>query len=247
MFKFLSKIIQLTILVAVLAILFRNYVAKAGLEFWLHAQLGTPVSVQEAQVDLTKTWVLFRGIRFENPPDFPDPFLASVPKLFIQLDLHLLGEKRLRFRSVEITLDELQVIRDVDGKMNLLSLNVFQTPRTETKSFPSSLGERAQTGAPKVEIDRLVLNMGKVKYIDLAGAQPKQIAMNMDIHDAVYRNIAGSEDVVKIIVWEIMKRLGFSGLSSILEGVQGKLAENANAGSGGLLSKIVSAIKEKTQ
>ena len=209
--KTIFGFLKLCFLVLVLALIFHNFTAKWLLTAALRWSLGVPVEVEEAHVDLLATQVLFSGIRLGNPEGFPKGVLADIPKLFIDAEISSLWERRLHLETVEINIRELHILRGVDGRINLLALKVFKFPE-----------ERASHGAgsgPRFDfyVRQLVLTLGRGTYKDLSRPASVEKSVGLRVDHAVYRNIESMGDMMQIIVWETLKRMGIAQIGQALD------------------------------
>jgi hypothetical protein len=87
--------------------------------------------------------------------------------------------------------------------------------------------------------------MGKATYLDLGMGQTDERAFNLRIQRAIYRNVNGAGDAIRIVIWETLKRVGLSSVTQMLGEMNPDL--KAAMGEGTLLEKTVSILKEKFQ
>jgi hypothetical protein len=236
MFKLLGRIIQLCLLILILAVIFHRWTAKVLLASCLRWTLGVPVTIQDVRIDFLETQVLFQGIEIGNPPYFPEETLAKIPKIFIDFDLSSFLKDRIHFDTIEMDFEELRVIRRQDGEMNLVALKNLKQAR---KQEPQTR-QRIEQKPFHLEVGQLVLTLGRATYTDFSGPSPMEKSFNLRMDHAVYRNVDGFADIVQIIAWETLKRMGISGVSGILEDLKPDLG-----GAEGFLERAIAAVKEK--
>ena len=234
--KLIGRLIKLGILILVLLLVFHNFTAKTILTLALRLGLGVPTKIESARIDFLNTWCLFRGIEVRNPYGFPDGLLARIPKIFVDLEISSLWEGRLHFSAIEIDFDELRVVRLADGRVNLLTLT-DQDATGRRRESPSAK-------PPQFQIDEFVLSLGRATYMDLTGPVPIVKNYNLNIREAVYRDINGAEDIVKIISWQTLKRMGLGQVMGAVDQI-GKELGLSGSGPGAFFEKAVAAIKEK--
>jgi hypothetical protein len=243
MFKLIGKTIRFAIFLLILAVIFHNWTAKTLLAVGLQAVLGAPCKVEEVKVDFVNTQILFQGIQIGNPFGFPSGELAVVPKIFVDLDPRPLLQGVIRFETIELDLKELRVVRNRDGKLNLLSLKALAEPQAQTSTSNQKSGKTPLGSSQRIQIDQLILSIGAATFTDLTGSVPVQHSFNLRMNHEVYRNVNGPADVVKIIVWEVLRRIGIGGLENVMGQIRGDLS--GSLGTENLLAKAVSAIREK--
>ncbi len=236
--KLIGRLFNLCVLILVLALVFHNFAAKTVLTLALRLGLGVPARIESAQVDFLNTWCLFRGIEIRNPYGFPDGLLARIPKIFIDVEISSLWEGRLHFSTVEVDLDELRVVRLPDGRVNLLTITERQPARSGGEK------SRPYNAPPRFQIDEFDLSLGRATYMDLTGPSPVIKNYNLNIRNAVYRNISGANDVAKIISWETLKRMGLGQITGAVDQI-GRELGLSGTGPDSFFGKAVTAIKEK--
>ena len=230
MFKWIGRIFQLGILLLILILVFHRVTFKWISAIGLGLALGAPVTIEDMRVDIRNTQAMWKGIKIGNPAgDFAGKTLADIPKIFLDFEISSLWEGRFHFETVEADIQELYITRMPDGRVNLISLKPLQKRESQ-----EGAGRPTAGGPLSFQIDQLILTLGKVISTDMTGPQPVVKSASLHIDHAVYRNVNGLEDIVKIISWETLKRAGMGQLKGVLDRVGGPWG----AGAGGLLEKI---------
>lgn len=151
--KLIFNLIKLSILALVLALIFHNWTVKQALRLVLSYQLGAPVEIDRARIDLFKAEVEFKDILIHQPEAFNSrEILADIPQIFVDFDWPAIWEGRLHLQAVELNVNELNLIRNPDGRLNLLSFKVFQQAGKKGGEKP-----RREDKTPQVKLDRVIL------------------------------------------------------------------------------------------
>lgn len=230
MFKWIGRIFQLGILLLILILVFHRVTFKWISAVGLGLALGAPVTIEDMRVDFRNTHATWKGIRIGNPSGgFAGKTLANIPKIFLDFEISSLWEGRVHFETIEANIRELYVTRMPDGRVNLLSLKPLQQKESQDEAQSESAGEPF-----RFQIDQLVLTLGKVISTDMTGPQPVVRSTSLRLDRAVYPNVNGLEDVVKIISWETLKRTGIGQLKGMLDRVSGSWGQ----GGGGILERF---------
>ena len=170
------------------------------------------------------------------PPQFPEGTFANIPKIYIDWEWASLLERRFHAETFEIDCSELRLIRDHAGRFNLLSLRALKNP---PPAPPPSSGESRPV---RFHIDNFILTLGSATYTDLSGEAPVQKSYNLRLDHSVYRNVDSAYDVVWIIGWEALKRMGVGGMDQMMGAFSGA---SSASGAQGLIGSAISAIKAK--
>jgi hypothetical protein len=218
MFKALFGLIKLCLLAVVLALVFHNYTSRLALSSFLKITLGVPVSIESAQVDLLASKAFFRNIVIHNPEDFPEGYVAKIPYLLLDLDFAAFSDGRLHFEKIEVDVGDFQIQRAADGRVNWLHLKIIQ--EAHQKIEPPEFGKKG------AEVDHFVVTLRKGTYRDFAkGGPPRVLVLEMESQD--YLNVHTLGDMVNIVSWEAMKRMGLEKLGA---GVLDQIREDLDGG-----------------
>ncbi len=235
--KLIWKLFKLAVFIVILAAVFYNLSAKYLLTWFLSSTLGVPAKIESARFDLANTQVKFEGIELRNPAGFPDGILVNIPEIFIDFEISSLWEGRLHLQTVEIDCRDIRVVRDVDGRINWLSLKVLKSAPPKSEARPRKTVQKPV----RFYIDRLVLSLGFATYVDVAGPNQVQRSFNLHIDHAVYRNVDSYPGIIKIITWEIMKQMGVGKLTEAFKRLEGEYNPK------GWFAQTVASLKSKFQ
>lgn len=215
MFKALFSLIKLLVFITVLAIIFHNYAARKALGFYLQSSLGVPVEIQSAQVDLLGSKAFFRNVLIKNPAGFPEGHIAKIPYLMADLDFAAFSDGKLHFEKIEVDLGDFQILRKSNGQVNWLNLKVVQNVQ-KNQNQPQKRGAK---------IDHFVVTLRKGTYRDLSKpGPPGTLILEMESQD--YVNVHTLDDMVMVISWEAMKRMGLEKLGAgILDQIRSDLED----------------------
>ncbi|MBI3306698.1 MAG: hypothetical protein HYZ84_02670 [Candidatus Omnitrophica bacterium] len=212
--KLIFRLIQLFFLIIILSLIFHDTAAKIFLTGFLGWNLGVPVQIEKTKVNLLDTDIEVRGLRLGNPSNFPEGTLVYIPVIFVDFEAWDLLKGRIHFETVEIDCEDIRIVRNEAGQVNWLSLRAFKA----RKSKPVSKNAPAYGGPPPAfQIDQLVLSLGTASYVDLYSQEPLQKSLSLNMKHAIFSNVRSFQDVVGIVVWETMKRVGLSQMAEAFE------------------------------
>lgn len=228
----IKAVLFLTVLFIGLSISSKFILAKA-----LEAAIGAPVKISRVHFDLFSSQVGIYGLEIKNPKGFQEPTLASLPELFIQVNLFSFFQNRVHIREIHLNLDEITVEKNPSGAINLTELRAVKKPQAQpagetAPGAPPSPEKKAPTQKvrpPSVQIDRVVLSLGRARYVDRGGVDPVTRTFPLEIKNATLRNITDPAEITQQIVIKTLQRAGLSVLTQNLQqyGIQWD-AEAAN-------------------
>lgn len=241
--KLFSSLFKLCLLLAILAVIFRDFTCRFAFSFGLSWALGVPVKVNSARVGLMDTELELSGIDIKNPSDFGGGPLAKIDNLYLDFEISSLWEGKIHFETVELHLSEIHVTQLERGRWNILELKPMEAS-SESKSNRSREREDKASRSPLVfVVDRLILTIDQATYSDLSSGVAKVKVIPINIRKAQYQGIQSTNDILKIVVWETLKRMGVSGLSGILHQIEGDLGFSGVESVQGFFEKTLAAVR----
>jgi len=216
------KIMAVILVIAVLIAGFfvgRNLILKTILENAVRAISGLTLFVESIEVGVFKNYIRVKNLVLFNPPAFSDRIMFAIGLLYIEYDAKSLFSNRIRLKRMDLYLEELTVVKDIKGVVNLNSLNVIKSEKT---------GHGARM--PAIGIDKLHLKAGKVLYKDYThGSSPKVTEFIVDL-DERYENIGDPYALGCLIVSRSLYKTAVSRLAGFdMSLVQDKIANMASA------------------
>lgn len=239
--KLIWGLIKFFIFLIILAFVLKNFAMKWIASGVLGSQLGTKVKVGDVRMDLVNTQVKFEDLRIQNPMEFPDGTLASIPKLFIDWKPSALLKGKIGFHTIELNIEEMSIMNIRGSGLNLYALKIFRKDAEQDKTSRRT-ESREKPGIPNFQIDQLVLTLGKATFTDLTGTNPVQKSAQLGVDHAVYRNVEGLGGIAGIVAWESLKRMGLGGFLDALRGFG--FQENAMESVGQFFGDLMNRVKE---
>jgi hypothetical protein len=168
---------------------------------------GAPTKISSFSISFLKQYVDIKGFRMYNPPGFPKEILVDIPEIRVDLDVHALLKKKLHLKKVILDLNEVTVIRNKEGKLNVDSLKVAQAGE---KKGPAK-AEKPTEQMP-LQIDELYLNLGRVISKDYSKGEPPKIeAYELNLKNKTFKNITSAQQLVTLILSESLKGTAITG------------------------------------
>jgi uncharacterized protein YhdP len=181
-------IASLLLVLAVLALCFRDTFFRLAAQQAIHSSTGMRVEIAKLKTGLRQPAIEMHGVKLYNYADFGSSLMLDVPDLTVEFDQQLVAEGKLRFKLLRLNLAELHVIRDAAGRWNLEKVEKEMTERN---------GARVKRGEPKLEfagIDEMHLTIGRVTFRDSQKpAKSKEILVGM--RDELVTGLKTDEDL----------------------------------------------------
>lgn len=207
------KTIVLVVVVLVVLSVAKNTIAQSVLSGTLSKVAHVPVQIGSMNVGLLSSKIDIKRLKVYNPSGFPDRLMIDVPQIFIHFDPPALFKGQAHFKEVKLDLQEMTVVRNKDGKLNVDSVKPTEKEKSEAKE---KAAPEPGKSAPKLMIDKLSLSIGRVVYKDYsAGGEPAVQTFDINIKDREYTNIDNPATVVSLLMFEALTRTTLSSLANL--------------------------------
>ena len=188
MVRWLLAMLALLLAVIVVAIVFKNPLLKTVTCWNIQRNTGLPTRIGTVDLDLAGSRLRITSFRIYNSPSFGNSVLVDIPEIYFVLDPQDAARGKLHFKEVRFALAQANVIQGTNGVTNLDVLK-------ETMEKKAAKAGRPHTnGLEFAGIDKLVVSLGKLNFIDLQRPQ-NNTQMQLAVKEEVVRNLRTSEDL----------------------------------------------------
>ncbi len=205
-----NRNVSIVVIVAVilLGLIFaKDYFVKTVIEAGASNVLGTPVKVDRLSLGVLKPSIRLKGLKIYNPKGFPPGALIDVTGVAVEYDLPAMMKGELHFPLIVFDLNEMVVVKNQDGVLNVDALKVSQ--KEEKPQEPKKEKEEKPL---KMRIDVLTLNVGRVVFKDCSkGGEPTVQAYDVHLKDKTYKNIKSAQEIAALVMVEAMKPTAIQG------------------------------------
>jgi uncharacterized protein involved in outer membrane biogenesis len=160
----------LIIIVVIFALSFvKDFVIKTSVEKGVEIVTGLKLNIGSLNVGVIRPVASIRNMRLFNPAGFPDKIMMNISEIYVRYDLGAIIGGKVHLPEVRLGLKEFTVVKNSKGELNLDALKNVQAQK-EAKSGAQKSGKPAEQKtagkAPEIQIDKLLLSVGKVVYKD---------------------------------------------------------------------------------
>lgn len=235
------------LLIGILAVLVilavgKNAIAKAALSGGVKAMTGLPLRIDRMKVGLvTSSVVQVQGLKLYNPSGFQDKVMVDLPEVLIDYDLGSLLGGKMYLKKVRIDLNELVVVRNEKGELNLDALRVVQAKKGKTAGPPPA--------QKPIQIDVLELKVGKVVYKDYSGGGGKPSVQEFNVHlNERYTNITNMQVLASVILTKALMNTSIARLTNFdlgaLTGDASAVLKNATTLATGMVNQVTGTAQQ---
>jgi len=213
-----KKIAVIVLVVLVAFGLIKNTLIKAVVTVAASSVMGAPVHIDSFAVGIFKHSIQIKGFKLYNPSGFPREPMMDIPQMRVDYSLLDLFKGKLHCPLLILDLEEMVVVKDKEGKLNVDALKVAQKGQEPAKKEEV----RKPSKDTAIRIDEARLNLGQVVVKDFTKGEPPAIqAYDIGVHDKVFRDINSAEQFAALIMVQAMgptalRSAGIYGAASIL-------------------------------
>lgn len=192
LFRLGVALFLLVIVLAVVAVVLKDVIAKSLTELNLRQNTGLDAKIAKMEIGLATPVVNVEGLKLYNPDDFGGGTFLEMPELRVEYVTADLKAGKVRFKTVRLNLAEVHIVKNKSGKTNL---EMMQKLSKERSGKTDGGG-----GVPGVDfggIDALYLTVGKIRITDEGDARNNDL-IEVGVKEEVGRNLKTEADVA---VW----------------------------------------------
>ncbi|MFH1493036.1 MAG: AsmA family protein [Candidatus Omnitrophota bacterium] len=208
----MKKIAILILIFAILIsalILAKNLIAKGAITAAVKAVTGLRLTIDSFNVGILKSNINIEGLMLYNPEGFQDKIMVNMPQIYVDYDLGDFLKGKVHLEELKIHLEELIVIKNSNGELNLNSLKVVQ----ERKREKETSSEEKKAKEVQLQIDSLKLKIGKVIYKDYSS--PPRVHLReykVNINEK-YTNITDMRTAASLIIVRALMNTAIASLT----------------------------------
>ncbi len=227
--------VGVVIVLILLLLVVKNAVIKKAVQTGVKKATGLELTIRDMDVGIISARVDVRDMRLLNPPAFPDRIMIDIPKFLVDVELLSFFRDRIHIEVIELDLNELTVVRNKDGKLNLAAIKAISEKQQKAKKETE---KRTKETKPKqILIETLHLKIGKVTYKDYAlGIKGFTKTFKIGINE-IYHNVTDPQQLIKLVIVRALQKTDVPKLADFdLGAIEGDVKET--------LKTVQSAAKE---
>jgi len=177
----LFKVILVFIIIIGALIAGKNIIGKVAIEKGVKTATGLSLEIKKLDIGIISSHIGITDLSLFNPSGFPKGIMFHAPEIFVDYHLGDMLKGKVHLEDMRLNFDRLVIIKNVDGKMNLEVLKP-KAKEESKKSAKDKGGDGTKKGMPQIQIDHLMLKIGKVVYKDYSGGgEPSVREFNVNI------------------------------------------------------------------
>ena len=214
----------------------KNILIQSAITTVGSAVIGAPLKVGGFSLGILSQKVRIKNMKLYNPKGFPqDEPLIDIPEISVDADLMAFTKGKIHVPYIVVSVKQMTIIKDKEGKLNVDSLKVVEQQKEASKKA----GKKPKDMA--IAIDYMRLNVGEVVMKDYQKSDPPAIsAFQVGLKNKEFKNITSVAQLSTLIMFECMgptglKSAGLYGAATVLgvaflpAGVAGVLLGNADS------------------
>ncbi len=218
----------------------KNVIAKAAVASGAKMITGLDASIDSLQVGLFSTAVGVKGLKIKNPSKYPEKLMLDMPEIYIDYKLSDILKGKMHLEVIRLHMQTFNVVKAEDGSLNIQSIQALQ----QGKPAPSGKQDpKAPAGpTPKLQIDLLELQIGKVIYTDYTKNPPAKQEYDVNINER-YEHITDPYTFAGLLVSRALFKTSIAKLANFdLQGLEAGVKQALSASTEQLLNEVTQGV-----
>jgi hypothetical protein len=189
LFRLCVALFLLVIVLAVVAVILKDVIAKSLTEYNLRQNTGLDAKIAKMEIGLATPVVNVEGLKLYNTEDFGGTTFLEMPELRVEYVTDDMRGGKVRFKTVRLNLAEVHIVKNKSGKTNLEMMQKLAKEKSAKKDSDSGL-----PGVDFGGIDALYLTVGKIRITDEGDARNNDV-IEVGVKEELGRNLKTEADV----------------------------------------------------
>jgi uncharacterized protein involved in outer membrane biogenesis len=197
-FKWVLRLFLLAVVLVVIFLLSLNSILRVLIEHNIRAQTGMDAEIGQFKLGWVTPTVEIQDLKIYNTPNFGGTPFLDIPEIHVEYDRAALLEGEIHLTLLRFNLEELDIVKNQDGQMNVYALG--KTPKKHSGTAPAPAQSfKKQTGYDFKEIDELNVSFTRAKFIDLKTPDNDR-EQTIGIQNLVIPHVKSPNDLAILIV-----------------------------------------------
>ncbi len=190
----------------------KNQIIKSTITVSASAVVGADVKMDRFSISFLKQSVRIKGFRLYNPKGYEYAPMINIPEISVDFSVLELLKGKLYLPLLTFKLDEMVIIKDKDGKLNVDALKVSQKKEeAKAKEEPAKKEKKKSSGMMPLQIDTFTLKLGKVVVKDYSQGEPPNVT-GIDVGiDKTFKDITSAEQLAALVLVAGLKSTAIKG------------------------------------
>lgn len=161
--KWVFRLFIVAVVLALVLLFSLNSILRVLIEHNIRAETGMDAEIGRVELGWAEPTLEIRDLRIYNAASFGGTPFLNIPEIHIEYDRAALLKKELHLTLVRLDLQELDIVKNNKGDLNVFALN----QSSQNSSSLSAPSFKKRTGYEFKGIDALNVSFDRVKFIDL--------------------------------------------------------------------------------
>jgi hypothetical protein len=200
--KWIIGFVVVVLVLAVIALLALDPIAKRAAEAGIAKSTGLDAKIGRVEIGVFSPKLTVENFKIYNSPEFGGSPLLDLAEFHVEYDREALKEQKLHLKMLRVHLNEVTIVKSVEGKLNIGSISKAKPPGTAKKTEVDLGGKKHEFAG----IDVLNLSLGKLRYMDMKQPDKAKEAA-LGIQNEIITGIKNEEDLRNKMLPLLLKAL----------------------------------------
>ncbi len=244
--KLLTKILVALVVIVVVLLVCRNFIARKAVEVGVKTVTGFPLTIGSVDLGLFSGALEVDNLKLMNPPEFKEPMFVDMPLFKVDYVTRSMLSGTPHIKVLDVNVKEVTIVKNAQGESNATVLQNKVSPPAPAGEKPAA-ASTAEKKKQAYRVDLVKVHIGTVVTKDYSkGATPSVRTMNLN-QDVVVRDLSESTSITAIVMRTMLGPVGnvAGGLVQDVGGVAKQAGETLQKTGKGLFDSLKKAIPQK--
>ena len=136
--KLLFRILLGLLVLVIVGVLCRNFIARKAVEIGVTEVTGFPLKIGAVQVGLFSGQLSVHDLKLLNPSEFEDSRFVDLPLFNLQYELGSLLRLAPHVKEIDVRINEVVIVKNAQGKTNANTIQDKVAPPSANSPEPTS-------------------------------------------------------------------------------------------------------------
>jgi len=192
------------LVLVVLVVLRRNFIARVSVEYGAKKLTGFPLEIGSVNVGLFNGKLDVSNLKLMNPPDFEEKMFVDLPEFRMDYRLGSMLAGAPHINDMLINLKQIVVVKNAKGQSNVQRLKgVASSSSSGAQTKPATSEPTKKTS---YRVDQLHIHIGTVTTMDYSKGKLSERNIPLNV-DATYKDITDSTDITRLVLMTVLSQV----------------------------------------
>ena len=209
-------IVVIIMIFGVLLLTARNILIKSTVKQGVKRAFGVELKTESMSAGFIRSDLKIDNLMVKSPEGFHEERMVTARRIYLDYNLWPLLKGRIHATNLEITVEEVIVVRNRQGRLNLDEFRQ-RLKHTGPQAARSKDEPKEKRSPDRVMIDLLSISLERIVYKDYSRSpEAKVMTIPVGIQELRFENVRSSEDLIEKVISMALQKVALGHVSEFL-------------------------------